>query len=89
MGEGGDRKFNLYLNFNLTRKRLALLSDVRRYRKEKKIEKYDVNENGQISIRIHKKWMKITHHYSKDNSLIQTYSNFKLQQTVDELFNYS
>ncbi len=89
MGEGGDRNFNLFLNFNLTRKRLALLSDVRKYKKEKKIEKYDVNQNGQISIRIHKKWMKITHHYSKDNSLIQTYSNFKLQKTVDELFNYS
>ena len=89
MGEGGDRQFNLYLNFNLTRKRLALLSDVRRYKKEKKIEKYDVNENGQISIRIHKKWMKITHYYSKENSLIVTYSNSKLQQTVDDLFNYS
>ncbi len=89
MGEGGDRKFNLYLNFNLTRKRLALLSEVRRFKREKKIEKYDVNENGQISIRIHKKWMKITHHYSKENSLIFTYTNFKLNETVNELFNYS
>ena len=38
MGEAGDRKFNLYLNFNLTRKRLALVSDVCRYKKENKIE---------------------------------------------------
>ena len=94
MAEGGDRNINLFLNFNLTRKRLSLLAEVRRFKKEKKIEKYEVNENGQISIRIKSKWMKITHHYSKKtdiqpSELIYTYSNYKLQTTVEDLYSRS
>lgn len=94
MAEGGDRNVNVFLNFNLTRKRLSLLTEVRRLKQEKKIEKYEVNENGQISIRIKSKWMKITHHYSKKtdiqpSELIHTYSNYKLQTTVEDLYSRS
>ncbi len=94
IAEGGDRDINLFLNFNLTRKRLSLLAEVRRFKKDKKIEKYEVNENGQISIRVKSKWMKITHHYSKktdiqQSELIYTYSNYKLQTTVEDLYSHS
>ena len=94
MAEGGDRNINLFLNFNLTRKRLSLLAEVRRFKKEKKIEKYEVNENGQISIRVRSKWMKVTQHYSKKtdiqpSEMIYTYSNYKLQTTVEDLYSRS
>ena len=47
---GKNAEMNVYLNFQLTKRRNALLYEVRRLRRAGKIHKYFVNENGSMSI---------------------------------------
>ena len=50
-GDGFDKDVNLFLNFQLTKKRAKLAQAVRLARKEKKIFKFYVNQNGVIKIK--------------------------------------
>ena len=79
MKEGGDKDVNFFVNFNLTRQRLALLKEVRARRKSKEIEKYNVDENGSITIRIASRWLRLTHHYKDDGSVICSYTVNKVK----------
>ena len=50
-GDGFDKDVNLFLNFQLTKKRAKLAKAVRKARKEQKIHKFYVNQNGIIKIK--------------------------------------
>merc|ERR1712240_768180 len=50
-GDSFDKDVNLFLNFQLTRKRAQLAKAVRVARKEHKIHKYYINQNGVIKIK--------------------------------------
>lgn len=73
---------NLFVNFNLTKRRLALLKEVRDMKRKSKIQKYCVDENGAISMRLNSSdnanikgvWVKITQHYSKAGFIVPTKS---------------
>ena len=84
MRKGGDKNFNFYLNFNLTRKRLSLFKTVRNLKKDGKIALWSVDCNGTISImHLNEQWQKLTHHYSKEGDLIPTYSDRAVIQLFD------
>ena len=75
MRKGGDKTFNFYLNFNLTRKRQSLFRTVRKLKYDGKIALWSVDCNGTISImHLNEQWRKLTHHYSKEGDLIPTYT---------------
>ena len=50
-GDLFDKDVNRYLNFHLTKERAKLAKLVRQARKEKKIHKYYINQNGVIKIK--------------------------------------
>jgi hypothetical protein len=84
MRKGGDKNFNFYLNFNLTRKRLSLFKTVRNLKKDGKIALWSVDCNGTISImHLNERWQKLTHHYSKEGDLIPTFSDKAVIQLFD------
>jgi hypothetical protein len=74
MKDGGDKDVNFFVNFNLTRERLALLKEVRVKKKSKQLEKYSIDENGAIKIRIQSRWLRLTHHYTEDGAMVCTYT---------------
>merc|ERR1712240_160255 len=49
--DGFDKDVNLFLNFQLTKKRAKLTKAVRQARKEQKIAKFYINQNGIIKIK--------------------------------------
>ena len=71
---------NLFVNFNLTRGRLALLKEVRSLRWNSKIQKFSIDENGCLAIRLNSSdnknirgpWIRITQHYNKEGFLVPT-----------------
>ena len=50
-GDSFDKDVNLFLNFQLTKKRAKLAKAVREARKEQKIHKFYINQNGIIKIK--------------------------------------
>ena len=84
MRKGGDKNFNFYLNFNLTRKRLSLFKTVRNLKRDGKIALWSVDCNGTISImHLNDQWQKLTHHFSKEGDLIPTYTDKAVIQLFD------
>ena len=55
---GMNAEVNFYANFHLTRRRSALLYDLRVLKREKKINKFYTDENGSISFRSKEKGLK-------------------------------
>jgi len=52
MKEGAGQEFNVFFNFQLTKRRSNLLYEVRKLKKDNKISKFFTDENGHIKIRI-------------------------------------
>ena len=50
-GGNFDKDVNLFLNFQLTKKRAKLAKAVRLARKEKRIYKFYINQNGVIKVK--------------------------------------
>lgn len=65
---GKNKDFNLYANFQLTRKRSTMLYNLRQLKKTSKISKFYSDENGQMSFKISDtgKKHKIFNVFSKD-----------------------
>lgn len=49
---GVKKKMNIYVNYQLTKERNLLVFNVRKLKEEKLIDKYFVNENGQVYIKV-------------------------------------
>ena len=82
-GLSEQKELNVYLNFNMTKRRQTLLFHCRQLKRENLIEKYFTDDNGNISVCIQEKWCKITQHYTSDGKqLITTYSVAKLRELV-------
>ena len=53
---------NVYINFQLTKKRSELCKEVRTARKNRKIAKFGVDQNGRITVKVNSssKWVEVT-----------------------------
>ena len=82
-------EYNLYFNFHLTRRRSNLLYDLRQMKKNKQINKFYSDENGQLTVLVKPpqdggKKQKITY-VSKDKvSLPYTLTREELKSEVDK-----
>ena len=72
MRTGGDTELNFYCNIQLTRKRRQLFNAVRKLKYEKRIQQFNVNVNGEISMKFKEKWLKITQYYSTSGEFFPT-----------------
>lgn len=82
---GVKPEMNVYLNFQLTRHRSALLHDIRHLRKENKIAKFYVDENAKIQIKVKDTDRKLTLTYfsnPRSNDPPKTYSIPELRNLV-------
>jgi hypothetical protein len=70
--KGKNKNVNLYANFQLTRKRSALLYHLREKKRENKIYKFYSDENGSISFRVSENSKKIRATFYNKNSTPKT-----------------
>ena len=78
---------NLYVNFQLTRKRNELLNDIRQLKKSNAISKYYTDENGQISIRVKesdKEKRKVTYFIKNNNDAPCTLTKLDIEAIISK-----
>ena len=49
---GMNAGYNVYFNFQLTRRRINLVYELRQMKKNNRVQKFFTDENGQISVKI-------------------------------------
>ena len=82
-----NRDTNIYFNFMLTMRRSALLYEVRKLKKETKIDRYYSDEVGIISIKVKDKDanIKLTSFYKTKTSPVRSYQIPELHKRVSDM----
>ena len=82
-----NRDTNIYFNFMLTKRRSGLLYEVRKLKKETKIDRYYSDEVGIISIKVKDKDanIKLTSFYKTKTSPVRSYQIPELHKRVSDM----
>ena len=83
--KGTNPGFNIYFNFHLTKRRNALVYEIRKFRREGKIHKFFTDENGHISIKVRESDRKrrITYFSESPSDEPKTYTSQELHDLVN------